>query len=83
MIEALAKRKIQCTEVNATTEEDLRKIIGDALADGRGHPVSDPSPVLRDNCIGDNTPRPLTAAARRWPCTVNDGRLAAAKAVKG
>lgn len=83
--EALKRRQIQGLEVNNTTEKDLREILtesydaGETVADlGRRFAA-----YYKDKCVGDDSPRPLTAARTQTAGIVNEGRMIAALEVGG
>jgi phage portal protein BeeE len=85
VMQALEKRKVQGTEVNATTQEDLRKIIGDAFQEGlstvdMGDKIAE---YYNAHCIGEDAARPMTAARTQTSGIINEGRNMAANEVGG
>lgn len=83
--EALVNRRIQGAKINDTTEDELRKILGEAVAAGDsaaqlGDRIAD---YYNANAAGETTARPQTAARTQINGLVNDGRMAAANKVKG
>ncbi len=82
---AVARRRIQGLKVNDTTEQALRGIFATAVEEGLT--VSDTADRIAEyyntNCVGTDRARPMTAARTQTAGIVNDGQLAAAKAVGG
>jgi HK97 family phage portal protein len=84
VMEAIDRRVIQASKVNATTESDLREIIRAGFAEGDttaqlGMRIAD---YYRDQ-VGEDKARPMTAAATQTTGIVNDGRMIAARSVGG
>jgi hypothetical protein len=83
--EAIRRRQIQGAEINGTTEADLRAIIRTSFEDGlssaeMGDRMAE---YYANNCVGETSARPMTAARTQTAGIVNDGRLAAAMEVGG
>lgn len=85
VMEALAARKEAAVLANNTTQAALSDVLGKALDEGLG--MAETSDLIdayyRENCIGENTHRPLTAARTETAGIVNDGRMLAARKVGG
>ena len=83
--EAIERRRIQGLKVNDTTEEELRKILRTwADEGGTGPQLADSiAQYYKDQAVGADRVRPMTAARTQTAGIVNDGRLAAAQAVGG
>lgn len=82
---AIERRQIQGSKVNETTQEDLKKIIADSFETGdttsqMGDRIAS---WYNDNCIGENSARPMAAARTQTSGIVNEGRMMAAEEVGG
>jgi HK97 family phage portal protein len=77
---AIKARQVQGMKANETTAEDLRQIIGDAIEAGKTmQEIADGiASYYRDNAVGEDKVRPLTAARTQTAGIINDGRLLAA-----
>lgn len=82
---AIEKRKIQGLKINDTTEEDLRKIISAGVDEGSNTTtISDAiAQYYKENCVGENKARPITAARTQVAGIANDSRLLMARDVGG
>jgi HK97 family phage portal protein len=85
VMEAIKARKIQATKINETTNEDLRGIIRKSFAEGAttrqlGDSIAE---YYKNNAVGENSARPMTAAQTQTAGIINDGRMIAARSVGG
>ncbi len=83
--EALNERRIQGVKINATTEDDLRGIFREAFAAGDtvaqiGDRIAG---YYKTRCVGEDAPRPVTAARTQTAGLVNEGQMIAAREVGG
>lgn len=80
----IAGRKVQAAKANDTTAEDLRGILAEAIESGETlTSIGDRIAEYYRTAIGEGAARPMTAARTQVAGAVNDGRMAAAKAVGG
>jgi hypothetical protein len=84
-MKALEGRKIQGLKVNDTTEEALRDIFKAGFEAGSSlSEISDKiAGYYKDNCVGEDSVRSMTAARTQTAGIVNEGQLLAAKEVGG
>ena len=81
---AIDARKIQATEVNATTERQLRDLIRTAFIEGdTTTQLGDRLADYYHNNVGEAKARPMTAARTQTTGIVNDGRMLAAREAGG
>lgn len=82
---ALDARKVQGSHINETTQDAFKDILGDAINEGAT--LEDLSESIagyyRDNCIGADKARPMTAARTQTAGIVNQGRFMAAQNATG
>lgn len=85
VMKAVEGRKIQGLKVNDTTEEALRNIFKAGFEAGSSlSEISDQiAGYYKDNCVGENSVRSMTAARTQTAGIVNEGQLLAAKEVGG
>jgi phage portal protein BeeE len=77
---AIDARRVQGLIVNETTEADLKRILAEATeaGDTTAQYAERIAAYYRDNGVGADKVRPMTAARTQTAGIVNDGRLAAA-----
>jgi HK97 family phage portal protein len=82
---AIERRQVQALRVNDTTEDDIRRIwraaydSGDTLSQFADRIAA----YYKDQCVGEETVRPMTAAATMTTGLVNEGRMIAAREAGG
>jgi len=83
--QALERRRLQGTLVNATTEDDFRNLLaaGWEAGDTSAQFADRIDEYYRANCTGDDKHRPQTAARTQTAGIVNDGRMLAAREAGG